>query len=151
MHVEKFTELHNFFSLKKVRFMGMYPTNRFFVTASVQHTSPVGQPVLCRVVGRGLFGPYRNELWEKSPEHGQKVSCLERLLHQPAAQSTVFGTRKSQEEHVTSPIIVETCCSEQKFWLKAVCGALSYVIVIAAAGRLFNGTSGYSMGLTPCS
>lgn len=37
------------------------------------------------------------ELWEKSPERRQKVSCLERLLHQDKLQSTVAGTRKSQD------------------------------------------------------
>ena len=38
-----------------------------------------------------------------------------------------------------APPLGEHACSEQKFWLEAVCGALSYVIVIAAAGRLSSG------------
>lgn len=38
-----------------------------------------------------------NELWEKSPERRQKVSCLERLLHQDKLQCSAAGTRKSQD------------------------------------------------------
>jgi len=77
------------------------------------------------------------ELWEKSPEPGQKVSCLERLLHQLTLQSPVIGTRKSQEGYgmFILPLGVDgVLYPEQKFWLVAVCGALSYEIVMPLPG-----------------